>query len=361
MPSKNKHDNTIKKEYFNPKNPASFGGKGKLIKALKGKVKSTDVIDWLSGTDTYTLHKPVKKIFKRRKFITSGKDSLWQADLIDFPQLAKHNDNHRYILIVIDVFSRKLSARATQTKTASEVSRVFKEIIANENRKPIQLHTDQGSEFMGKQFQTMLRNYKIQHYVTRNDTKASLAERVIKSIKSKLFRYFTHSNSYRYVDVLQDFIHSYNNTVHSSIGMKPNEVNWDNQEDVWQLQYHNHHYNTNYNFNIGDRVRISKYSGKFDKGYIPLWSDEIFTISERHLTDPPVYSLKDDNDTVLLGTWYEHELQKVKKQDDTYKIESILGKRKLKGKIQYLVRWKGYPPSFDSYVDKKDILTNYKN
>ena len=138
--------------------------------------------------------------------------------------------------------------------------------------------------------------------------------------------------------------------------MKPNDVDYNNQEEVWQRLYNQEDPNlTKYKFKVDDKVRISKYSTVFSKNYLPLWTQEIFTISKAHKTSPPVYSLKDDLSNDLEGTWYEPELQKVLVKDDTYIVESIISHRELNGKIQYLVRWEGYQPSFDSYIDKKCI------
>jgi hypothetical protein len=211
----------------------------------------------------------------------------------------------------------------------------------------------------------MLKKYNIEHYVTNNqEIKASHVERLQKTIKEKMFRYFTHHGTHKYTDVLDSLIHSYNNSIHSSLGIPPNKVNGSNQEKLWQKQFNPDKPLEQYTqpkFTVGDRVRISKYSTIFSKGYLPNWSEEIFTVGEVHKTKPIVYSLKDDSETTLDGTWYEPELQKVVVTDNTYKIEAILGQRRLNGKVQYLVRWAGYPKSFDSYVNKADIVQNYKN
>ena len=140
--------------------------------------------------------------------------------------------------------------------------------------------------------------------------------------------------------------------------------NTKNQEVLWQRLYSPDDAgfaDKKYKYKIGDRVRISKYSSTFEKGYLPLWSEEVFTISQRHSSDPHVYSLQDDSGVTLDRTWYTEELQKVDISKQTYTVEKILGQRKLNGKIQYLVRWVGYPSSFDSYVDKKDLIFDYKN
>jgi len=365
MNTKQRLSNKLKSIYFNAASPAGFSGKSKLKHILKGKVSPQSINKWLSRTDTYTLHKPIKKRFKRRKYVVSGINALWQCDLTELLQFAKYNNGYKYILLKIDVFSRKASAIQLKTKSASDVTNAFKDILKSENSFPDQLQTDKGKEFFNSKFQSMLSSYNIHHYASENqEIKASLVERLQRTLKSRLFRYFTHSNSYQWIDVLQDFIDSYNKTVHSSIGIKPIDISAKNQEEIWQRIYNPDNFssaNIIFKFSPGDKVRISKYSTVFAKGYTPLWSEEIFTVKERHYTDPPVYSLQDESGSKLKGTWYEQELQYVQTENNMYKIEAIVGKRKINGKIQYLVRWKGYPQSFDSYVDKKDMIGDYKN
>ena len=88
----------------------------------------------------------------------------------------------------------------------------------------------------------------------------------------------------------------------------------------------------------------------FEKGYTPNWSIEIFIVSERVPRNPPVYRLKDQQDEPVEGVFYEQEIQKVKKEDDVYKIEHIVKRRKRKGKVEYLVKWQGFPTKFNSWL-----------
>ena len=351
--------------YFTVKNPGSFGGKKKLKRSVK-KISIDKINNWLSSKDAYTLHRPAIKTFKRRKFVVSGIDSTFQADLTDLVQFTQENDGNRYILFCVDVFSKYAWARPLKTKSGKDMVAAFQSIFDHDNRICRYLHTDKGKEFFNKEFQAFLAKYGIKLYSTENqETKASIVERLQKTIKSSMFRYFTYTGTYRWVDVLQDIISSYNNSFHSSLNMRPSDVNYRNQENVWQHLYNDRlmraeSATARFRFNEGDTVRISKYSTVFKKGYLPLWSDEIFVVADRHHTIPPVYSLKDQAGDDLKGTWYEKELQKVK-SDNIYRIEAILGKRKVRGKIQYLVKWSGYPDSFNSYVDEADILDNYKN
>jgi transposase InsO family protein len=361
-----KNDNIIKHTYFNTKSVGGFTSNRGLTRALKNKkINKEEISKWLSKTDTYTLHKPVKKRFKRRKYIVSGINALWQADLTDLTSISKYNQGFKFILFNIDVFTKQATAIPIKSKSSDQVTDAFEKILSIRKSTPNSLQTDKGAEFFNAKFQKMLRNHKINHYVTENqEIKASHIERLQRTVKERMYRYFTHSGSYHYIDVLHDIVEAYNNTIHSTIGTSPNDVNYTNQEEIWQAVYNDRDnisisYKSKYS--IGDRVRISKYSTTFKKGYLPNWSEEIFTISKVHSTSPVVYSLKDDSGEELKGTWYEPELQLVKISNNIFKIEEILSSRKINGKTQYLVKWAGYPSHFNSYVNKSDIITAYKN
>ena len=106
-----------------------------------------------------------------------------------------------------------------------------------------------------------------------------------------------------------------------------------------------------FKFEFGDKVRISNLTRPFKKGYLPKWTEEIFTISSRISRRPPVYKVKDYDGEEIEGTFYEEELQKVTKTDQVYRIERVLKKRKRNGKMEYFVKWFGYPDKFSSWVD----------
>ena len=160
-------------------------------------------------------------------------------------------------------------------------------------RPPITLQTDKGSEFLNRSLQKLLKQYGVHHFSTHNeDTKASIVERFNRILKTRMWRYFTKNQSVRYLDVLQDFVRSYNKTYHRSIGMAPSEVNGTNQESVWQRLY-GHEGGGTPTFRIRDRVRISKAKRHFEKGYMANWTEELFTIVDAHRSDPPVYRLVD--------------------------------------------------------------------
>lgn len=356
----------LSRVYFNPSHSSGFSGKRKLYSHFKNKISNRNIDKWARGVETYTLHKPYRKKFTRREYTVGGIDSLWEIDLTDVSSLSKYNKGHKFILFAIDVFSRYAFAKPLKNKTASVVTAAFARIMLEEKRTPDALASDKGSEFRNSKFQSMLKSKNIHHYTTDNDDiKASHIERFQRTIKEKMYRYFTHTGNQKYLDVLPKLLNSYNNTVHSSLNVKPSQVNSNNYEDVW---IHQHipdkpikSVNFKYKFNIGDKVRISKQSHAFKKGYKGNWSQEVFEIRDRRPTIPPVYFLQDSARRELAGTWYSPELQKVTVLDNVYKIEKILGQRKVGGKVQYLVRWLGYGKEFDSYIDKSGLIKQYKN
>ena len=147
-------------------------------------------------------------------------------------RLKKTNDGTAFLLTVIDVFSKRAWCITLKNKSAVSLVVAFVPLLSN--KAPINLQTDKGSEFLNRALQMLLKEYGLQHFATHiEETKASIVERFnITSWKIRMWRYFTRKQSVRYVDVLQNFVRSYNNTFHRIIGMTPSEVNTTNQEEV---------------------------------------------------------------------------------------------------------------------------------
>ena len=301
--------------YYNQKLVGSYGG----VAALQRVVPGQDVERWLSEQDAYTLHKPVRRRFKRRCVVVGGPNQQWQADLVDVSRPKKTNDGTAFLLTVIDVLSKRAWYIPLKNKSAVSLVAAFAPLLCN--KAPITLQT----EFLNRTLQKLLKEYGVHHFATHNEeTKASIVERFNISLKTRMWRYFTKKQSVRYVDVLQDFVRSYNNTFHRSIGMAPSEVNATNQEEVWQRLY-GHESVGIPKYRVGDCVRISKAKRQFKKGYMANWTEELFTIVDAHRSEPPVYRLADWHGERLAGTFYEPELQKVVvSKYKTYRIEEIL-------------------------------------
>ena len=341
--------------YFDAKAPGSYGGVDSLYKLMKErghKVTKKQVKEWLASQDTYSLHKPTRRRFTRRKIYSRGIDYLWQADLVDMGHLAADNDGYRYLLTIIDVFSKQAWALKLKNKDARSVTNAFDRVFST--RKPFKLNTDKGKEFVNIVFQKRLKDLDIQFYTSQNeDIKASIAERFNRTLKTKMWKYFTHKNTTKYVDVIDDLVHSYNNSYHRTIGRAPSQVNKDNEAAVRARMY-GEEVPSPAKLKMGDKVRISKTRRAFDKGYLPNWTEEIFTITEALRTTPPTYKIKDYDDEEIVGSFYDKELQLVT-SGDVFKIEKIMSTRKRKGVKEYFVKWRGYPDKFNSWVKEDDM------
>ena len=159
----------------------------------------------------------------------SGIDDQWDGDLMDVSSLAKYNNkNYRFILLLIDIFSRYTWTVPLKSKHAIKMIKAFK-LVFSKSRKPRSLRSDQGGECVAKSVRDFMRAQDINAFVTVSETKANYAERAIKMTKSKLFKYMYANQTYRYIDVLESIVDSYNKSYHSSIKMAPNDVNDSNE------------------------------------------------------------------------------------------------------------------------------------
>lgn len=225
----------MKKVYYNPSHPASFGGVDRLHRALQDemgkKVNVECVKDFLSEQDSYTLHKPARIHFVRNRVFVPRPLNQFQADLCDMQALAEHNDGFNYLLTVIDVFSKRAYARPLKKKTGVEVSKAFESIL-KDSRNPEKLQTDAGKEFFNKTFERLMTKQGINHFATASDLKASVVERFNRTLKTRMWRFFTATNTRRYLDVLQELLESYNNSYHKSRKMTPMQVTSENTSSV---------------------------------------------------------------------------------------------------------------------------------
>lgn len=337
----------LEKIYYNFESPASFGGVRKL--AEQARISQRKAKDWLMSQDVYTLHKPVRYRFPTRRTIALGPNELWQADLMDMKKYSRENKGIKYLLVVVDVFRRKLFVHALKNKTQEQVLEGFKTLFKRE--KCQKLHTDHGTEFFNRKLQSFFKSYGVHHYGTQSPNKASLAERKIRQIKEKIYRIFTHTSKYKYIDFLPALVKSINDSINRSTGFAPSKIKKIHHSTIFKKLYGSNA-NTKFKLNINDQVRISKTRKVFHKSYLPHWTHEIFLIKSRYKTQPPTYDLIDLKGEPLIGRFYEFELQRVTKPSNAFwKIEKILKSRGVGKRKQYLVQWHGFGPKFNSWIE----------
>jgi hypothetical protein len=304
---------TIRRQYFNPKLSGSYSGASGFIRNRKITDKSK-VLKQLKTLPTYSLHAPARKVYPRRRIVIPFIDRQWVADLIDMQKFAAENRGFRYIVVILDGFSKWLFTLPIKDKTGASLVRAFKFVFKKYKRKPSFLQVDPGTEFLNKPFKALMKANGIQIFHTYSKLKAVLAERMIRTLRTRIERYFTQTGRNKYIDALPYFTSSYNSTYHSSIKMAPREVTRENELDVWLHLYGDLtdemvHSTPKALFRENDLVRISKEKLVFEKGYKTNWSDELFRVKKVLKTRPITYTLEDMKKEVISGRFLEPELQ----------------------------------------------------
>nr|CAD2176687.1 unnamed protein product [Meloidogyne enterolobii] len=303
--------------------------------------------NYLEGHRTYTLMRPKRIRFPRSKTIAAGFMTDLQVDLADMQALSRHNKGNRYILVGIDVLSKRLFTVPLKTKKGKEMVKAFQDLIDKMPMKPHRIFSDKGTEFKNKQLREFFAKEDIQKLEANHSTvKASIAERSIRNIKQRLYRYFAQKKTLKWIDVLEKIVDGINHSISRVHGLRPIDVNFRNAQNVWKKIYGNIFStikNVKSKFNKGDYVRLSREKGNFEKGYLPNWGDEIVQVAD--LDYPITYKIKDDKGDKFKGSFYKEELARVRRDDNTeYRIENILRKRKRDdGANELLVKFIGYP------------------
>ena len=219
----------------------------------------------------------------------NGLDKIWAGDLVEMQAFSKSNRGVRYILTVIDVFSKYGWMLPLKDKTGKSVADAFKEIFKKSKRKPEKLWTDKGQEFYNKN----VKELGVELYSTENEEKSSVVERWNRTMKEKMFKYLTANNTNKYIDVLDDFVERYNNTRLSSIKMTPVEASKkENEVRVYRNLYPDlTRRPMRAKFKTGDKVRILKTKGLFQKGFTPNWTEDVFTISNIQRTNQVTWKI----------------------------------------------------------------------
>ncbi|XP_045208690.2 uncharacterized protein LOC123560589 [Mercenaria mercenaria] len=361
--------------WYDIKSPVSFSGPLTLFRYVKkeGKysVSLKEIKQWLNDQDSYSVRKRVLRKFKRGRVVVNGIDSLWDVDLASCESLSKYNSGVRFLMVTVDVFSRYMWVVPLNDKTNKETVRGFDQILNSTNRRPITLRSDKGQEWKGQIFQAYLKKQGITYYSTESDNHANYSEVAIRFLKQAMYRYFASKHTFTFTDVLQDIVYNYNHRIHSGLnGMTPADVTKSKEDEARYFQYISRQkkqksvskskLSMSYKFKVHDIVRISHLKHPFQREYNDRWTSEIFYISKRYKRQGiPVYKIKEYDNTPVLGSFYEQELQKVNKSRETkWQIDKIIKRRTVKGVKQSLVSWLGWPKKYNSWVDSKDISEN---
>jgi hypothetical protein len=323
----------------------------------------------------------VRRKFPRRKVEAYGVDDIWGADLVDMQEWSKMNKGYKYMLNVIDVYSKYAWSIPLKDKKGDTVAEAFKFIVKNSGRIPKHIWVDKGKEFYNKNMDVWLKEHNINRYSTFGEHKSCVIERFNRTLKEKMWKRFTAENTRNWVDkqrscsgfaarkpqsgsdkvsMIDRLVAEYNKSYHRSIGMTPDKCSKlktieivDKIDLTKSVKTYNEVVTKPKLFKFGDKVRISRTKGIFEKGYLPNWSEAIYFIHEVKQTNPVTYILKDTAGEVIEGSFYENELQKTKQE--IYRIEKVLRKKIIDGVEHALVKWMGYDDKFNEWIPTNNL------
>ena len=359
------YEDYLKSIYYNPRHPAAYAGVEKLYKAVRKEGKfvlgRSKIRKWLMKQETYAVHREEKTKFKRRRVIAPFIDYQWEVDTADMRRY--EDQKFKYFVLAVDVMSKYVWTVPLRTKTGGEMVKAF-ETIFKKNRKPTRIRTDKGSEYVNKEVRKYLKEQNVIHFVTQNIVKASIAERAIKTIKTRIAHFMTHNQTHHWIEVLPKITENYNKTYHRSIKRSPASVKASDHVELWKELFELNRQKAKfksltlaYKFNVGDIVRVSFLRRQFQRQYDEKWSRDLFVVTSRFMKEGiPQYKLKDYSGEIITGTFYQNQLNKAYEQD-VYFIDNIIKSRKKDGKKEHLVRWKGWGPKYDSWISEADIQT----
>jgi transposase InsO family protein len=327
----------LDENYYNiERHPEALTSVNNLLKLVNRKLQvPVEVVrEYLRAQQpTYTRHRPAVKVAVRRnRMLASGIGTAFQADLADVQSLASKRGNRgtRFLLCIIDIFTRQAWVRPLKSKTAQDVRDAMESIWTDREMSPqkptkpyasITMATDKGKEFLNSTVQQWFQQRGIHHFTLQGDHKAAIVERFQRTLKDRLHRVMSaRAEPYKYVDLLPTVVSAYNGSRHSSLPqrMRPVDVKKENEHLVWQHQYRQlpkKRYTriAPDQLKVGDTVLASISKQPFQKGYRQYWHDEQFRVARIKQGVPnKSYVLVSLRDGVPIeGSFYREQLQKV--------------------------------------------------
>src|SRR6185437_14126060 len=305
--------------------PVSALSSAKKLSQAAG-VEAKIVKEFLAGQHAYTKHRPaVRHAVRRSRMLSSGLGRDYQADLVDMQKHSRINRGMRFILTVIDIFSKKAFARALKRKMGANVRDALQSIWEEggpsqptQSNARITMATDMGKEFLNAPVQKWFSERGIHHFTLQGDHKAAVVERFQRTLKERLHRLMTARKSYKYLDLLPVIIKAYNGTPHGTTGVRPDDVSLANELQLLLRQYEGvkrkqiRRITSDNLLRVGDSVKISKSAHPFGKGFLGYCQDAVFTV-DRVISGVPnkSYVLRDAGGEKIQGAFYREQVQKV--------------------------------------------------
>lgn len=313
----------LKKNWENVRQAGGLSSLTEFARSRKNAFDLNELEHELSKIELFSRYRRQRRRYKRPKIIINGPHQYYCTDLIVMGDLAWHNGNHSYILLLKDMFSKRISLVAQKFKTGADTARALEKalkLLSRGGRKYARkLNSDMGLEYWNKEVKAVLKKYNIHHYAVKTNQKASMCENAVRRVKSYLYKHMSVMNTKRWIDILPEVARRINTTVSDAHGYKPDDVNDSNAEEVFSRLYGKllQKKRKPARYTVGQKVRISGNRLTFQKGYKHLYSPMVFEIT-KVLDTYPVFSfrLKDPSGKELDTSFVAEELSPVTDPDD---------------------------------------------
>lgn len=302
--------------WYTASHPVGFSGVAKLYDHVRQRFPNAGfqrVKSWLLRQPLYRRYKQVRRKFLRTPVVGYYKDQLWQADLADVKNIARHNDGHTFILVAIDALSRYAFAEPVRQKTSKAVGDAFRRIFQRSGRYPKTLETDAGKEFVGPAIRKVYEEFGIHHRKRHPKLKAALAERLIRTIKEKMYKWMAHHNTRRWLERLQDFVFAYNNSKHRMLKMRPVDVEGKEKErqafENLYRPFFDRELPKKFPYQVGDIVQKAKIKGPMARGTTPTFTTGLYRIAAIKKKPPrEKYILENQYGDIVSPSYYSNQL-----------------------------------------------------
>lgn len=326
----------------------------------------------LEHSQAYTLHREYKQPAVYNPYFVHGRRRQVQADLIDVSKLRAHNDGVTFLLLYIDIFTKRVWVQPLRDKSARRVTRAVRIWLDALDTPPAVLKTDLGLEFRNRPVQQLLASRGVEWQGASGTLKACIAERANKSLQILLYKYLTDSEGVRYIDELRRLVRTYNHRPHRTLdGLTPAQADLPGNEAAVQAIFHARYEKLgrgrrrrqlNARFAVGDLVRVKTDPGKVSssrRAYAEQFHGEYYRVVRLNRTLPvPMYYLQSlDTGERIADGFYAEELQRCR--GNVYLIERVHRRERRRGVTWLLVKWKWFGPRHTSWVRERDVVRAY--
>ena len=353
----------VARAFVTPGHPVAYSAPDRVASHFNISLgKAKEILEHIEG---YTLHREYKQPKHYNPYYVHNRREQVQADLIDVARISGANDGVKFILVLIDIFTKRLWTYPLLNKGARLMRATMERWLDSLDRPPQKLMTDRGLEFTNRPVQQLLRSRNVEWQPANGTLKACIAERVNKTLQILMYKHLTEKETTRYIDVLPQLTETYNRRGHRTLQDMPlAEADLPENEAHVQAIFHRRYQQAarrrraSLPFRVGELVRLKTQPKKIStssRAYAEQFHGEYYRIVRINRTLPvALYYLRSlDTGELIEGGLYANELQR--QRGDVYKIERVLRRRVRRGRRQLLVKWKYFGPRWNEWIDERDV------